>query len=184
MSELDGRTAPRQRFNLRSLLSRCPPCLHHRRQLLPHSWAHRLTARGSLLGWHSLFWNGSTLLPRPACPLRCGNPGTCCRAHFATLRAARCFRLACLWGTTSACGLGTRSNESCNCLLDTASFLSQLCHYTFNVHRVLSLLRYLVRQFKSSILSLLPWSPLKDAGQSLSFPHFPQATEAPIVLVF
>jgi len=142
MSELDGRTAPRQRFNLRSLLSRCPPCLHHRRQLLPYSWAHRLTARGSLLGWHSLLWSGSTLLLCPACSLRRGNLSPCRCTHGPTFLFGYLYHLASLEWTAPAWGLGARPHQSCNCPFDTACFLSKLCHYVLNVHVVLSVERW------------------------------------------
>ena len=121
---------------LRRHLPLCPPFLHHRRQFLAHSRTHRLAGRGFLLGWHRLFWSGCTLLPRPTCSLRYGNPGPCRCTHATTFPATNCFRLARLRRTTPACGLGTRSNESCNCLFDTASFLPKLCHYALNVHLV------------------------------------------------
>src|ERR1019366_7120352 len=113
-------------------LSRRPPRLHHRRQLLPHSCTHRL-APGGLLG------DGRTLLGFAflLCPpgfLCSSDSGTCCRAHAATLLDTRWLSLAPLRRTTTPCGLGTQSHKSCNCVLDTTSFLPKLCHYALNVH--------------------------------------------------
>src|ERR1039457_2293347 len=59
---------------------------------------------------------------------------TGCRAHTATFRAARGLSLAPIARTTTPCRLGIKSHESCNCVLDTTSFLPKVCHYALNVH--------------------------------------------------
>jgi hypothetical protein len=121
------------------LLPRRPSCLHHRRQFPPHSRAHRLASSGLLLGGLGLRWSSLTLLLCPPRLLCGGDSGTCGRAHATPFLACRLHQPACLRWAATACGLGTRSYESCNRLLDTACFLSKLCHYAFNVHVVLSI---------------------------------------------
>jgi hypothetical protein len=129
--------------NLRDLcrlLPLRPPCLHHRRQLLSHSRTHWLPTSGFLGDRRSLLRPRFAFLPCPPSLLCSADSGTCGCAHTATFLADRLFSLTRLGWTASACGLGTESHKSCNCLFDTVSFLSELCHYALNVHVVLSLI--------------------------------------------
>src|ERR1019366_1544904 len=90
------------------LLPLRPPCLHHRRQFLPHGCAHRLPT-GGFLGWRCGLCGGR--LASPFCPAlfhrgRDALPGS--RTHTPTFRAAwrscRCCLLGLGW-TALACGL-------------------------------------------------------------------------------
>src|ERR1019366_4374326 len=125
---------------LRRFLLRRPPRLHHRRQFLPQSWTHRLATSGFLRSSLSLLW---CRLAPPFCPAlfhRCRDTLPRCRAQATTFLPGCWFCLACLWWTASPCGLGTEAQKSCNCTVDMAGFLSELCHYVLNVHLILSLI--------------------------------------------
>src|ERR1039458_3123136 len=78
------------------LFLRCPPRLHHRRQLLPHSCTHRLATSAFLRGSLSLL---RRRLAFPFCPTlfhRCRNTLAGYRAHTATFLATRWLSLASL----------------------------------------------------------------------------------------
>src|SRR5271157_4066288 len=130
----------RDDLNLCLGLRRCPPCLHHLRQFLSHSCTHRLPASGLLGDTCGLLGPTLALLLCPPGFLCSSDSGSCCCAHATTFLAGCWCRLLRFRGTTTTCGLGTESHKSCNCIFDTASFLSELCHYALNVHVVLSLI--------------------------------------------
>src|ERR1035441_8891334 len=102
----------------------------------------------------SLLW---CRLALPFCPAlfhRCRDALPCCCTHAATFLAATWFSLARLGWTTTPYRLGTEAHKSCNCTFDTASFLSEFCHYALNVHDVLSLIAISAQQLKALIVSL------------------------------
>src|SRR5271157_5672519 len=156
----------RDDLNLCLGLRRCPPCLHHLRQFLPHSCTHRLPSSRFLGDRLDLFRPGFAFLLCPPSLLRSPDSGPCCLAHATTFLAARWFSLAPLGCATGSCGSGTEPYKSCNCLFDTASFLSELCHYTLNVHVVLSLIRAAATppQFRA-MLTLRLQFPIASSGE-------------------
>src|ERR1700733_12387380 len=82
------------------LLRLRPPSLHHRRQFPPHGGTHRATTSGVSVDRSSPFGPPLALLPCPPCFLGGGDSSSRCRAHAATLQAARCLGLAHLGWTT------------------------------------------------------------------------------------
>lgn len=121
-------------IQLRRFLPLCPARFHHRRQFLPHGCAHRLPSGGFPGDRLSRFGPRLAFLLCPPSLLCRANSGSRCRAHMAPFPAAGWFSLSALGWTASPWCLGTGSQERCNCIFDTANFLSKLCHYACNVH--------------------------------------------------
>ena len=120
--------------DLRSFLPSRPPCLHQRRQFFSHRRTHRLPASRFLLGRCHFLGHSLTLLLCPPRPLCSRYFGPCRCTHGSTLTSACFHSRRHLGWTAPACRLGAKSRQSCNCLFDTAHFLSELCHYALNIH--------------------------------------------------
>src|SRR5512146_256440 len=110
-----------------------PPCLHPGRQFLPHGCAHRLATRILLGDGCTFLGSRFTFLLCPPGLLCCRDSGACSRAH-AALRATCRFTFATFGWTAAAGRSGTESRKCCDRLLESTSFLPELCHYALNVH--------------------------------------------------